>query len=114
MCVRCPQAWSSMPIFEDVEPMLAELRQRGWRLAVLTNCDDGSVCDDAHAFRAPFDLVLTAERIRATSRRRGTSWRFERLTRVDRRDWCTWRTVGTTTSHRHVRWASSMCGWIAT
>jgi FMN phosphatase YigB (HAD superfamily) len=48
----------------DVEPLLAELRARGYRLAVLTNSDD-ELFEAAHrAFRSPFDLFVTAERIR--------------------------------------------------
>ena len=34
------RAWGSMRLFGDVEAMLAELRSKGNRLAVLTNCDD--------------------------------------------------------------------------
>src|SRR5205814_5245051 len=34
-----PEAWGAMRRFDDVESMLAELRLRGWRLGVLTNCD---------------------------------------------------------------------------
>ena len=82
-----PQAWSSMPIFDDVEPMLAELRQRDWRLAVLTNCDEDLFAMTHMRFRAPFDLVLTAERIRGYKPAPWHFLAFERLTHVDRRDW---------------------------
>ena len=33
-------AWTSLRPFDDVEAMLAELRSKGYRLAVLTNCDE--------------------------------------------------------------------------
>jgi 2-haloacid dehalogenase len=82
-----PEAWSSMPIFDDVEPMLAELRQRDWRLAVLTNCDEDLFAMTHMRFGAPFDLVLTAERIRGYKPAPWHFLAFERLTRVDRRDW---------------------------
>jgi 2-haloacid dehalogenase len=82
-----PEAWSSMPLFDDVEPMLAELRDRGWRLAVLTNCDDDLFAITARQFRVPFDLVLTAERIRGYKPAPWHFLAFERLMRVDRRDW---------------------------
>jgi 2-haloacid dehalogenase len=82
-----PEAWASMRIFDDVEPMLAELRQRGWRLAVLTNCDEDLFAMTHMRFRAPFDLVLTAERIRGYKPAPWHFLAFERLTRVDRRDW---------------------------
>ena len=30
--------WHRMPVFDDVRPALTELRQDGWRLAILSNC----------------------------------------------------------------------------
>ena len=85
----CPlaEAWASMPVFDDVEPMLAELRVQGWKLAVLTNCDEDLFALTHLRFRAPFDLVLTAERVRGYKPARWHFLAFERLTRVDRRDW---------------------------
>jgi 2-haloacid dehalogenase len=82
-----PAAWASMRVFADVEPMLGELRQRGWRLAVLTNCDEDLFAMTHMQFRAPFDLVLTAERIRGYKPAAWHFLAFERVTRVDRRDW---------------------------
>lgn len=56
-------AWGDMPVFNDVEPMLQELRDMGCRLAVLTNCDN-DLFQLTHArFRQPFDLVVTAEQV---------------------------------------------------
>ena len=60
---RLPQQWETMPVFDDVEPMLAGLRADGCRLAVLTNCDEDLFAETQRAFRVPFDLVVTAERI---------------------------------------------------
>lgn len=81
------ESWGAMPIFDDVEPMLADLRRDGWRLAVLTNCDDDLFALTHRRFRAPFDLVLTAERVRSY---KPAPWHFrgfEQIARVDRRDW---------------------------
>lgn len=73
--------------FDDVEPLLAELRLRGYRLGVLTNYDD-AVFEAAHrTFRQPFDLFVTAERIRA---RKPDLWHFrafELLAQVRKDDW---------------------------
>jgi 2-haloacid dehalogenase len=52
-----------MPVFGDVEPMLAGLRADGCRLAVLTNCDEDLFAGTRRVFREPFDLVVTAERV---------------------------------------------------
>jgi 2-haloacid dehalogenase len=56
--------WEQLPVFADVEPMLETLRDNGHRLAVLTNCDDDLFARTARLFRAPFDVVVTAERVR--------------------------------------------------
>ena len=89
-----PQAWSSLRVFDDVEAMLAELRAKGWRLAVLTNCDEDLFQVTHRMFRAPFDFVLTAERIRGYKPARWHFRGFERLLRVERCDWvhvaCSW------------------------
>ena len=60
---RLPQQWGAMPVFVDVEPMLASLRADGYRLAVLTNCDEDLFAETQRAFPVPFDLVVTAERV---------------------------------------------------
>ncbi len=59
-----PQRWGTQPVFPDVEPMLAGLRADGCRLAILTNCDKDLFAETQRAFRMPFDLVVTAERVR--------------------------------------------------
>jgi 2-haloacid dehalogenase len=59
------QSWSTMPVFADVEPMLAGLREMGFRLAVLTNCDEDLFAQTHRTFRRPFDVVITAEQVRA-------------------------------------------------
>ena len=74
-------------LFDDVEILLAELRRRGWRLAVLTNCDDDLFEATHRLFRSPFDLFVTAERVRAYKPARWHFRAFELITRVDRRDW---------------------------
>jgi len=82
-----PQAWASMHVFDDVETMLAELRHQGWRLGVLTNCDEDLFEITHRSFRARFDFVLTAERVRGYKPEPWHFRAFERLTRVDRKEW---------------------------
>ena len=79
--------WASMRLFADVEMMLAELRSRGYRLAVLTNCDEDLFWITHRLFTVPFDLVLTAERVRGYKPERWHFSGFERLTRVARTHW---------------------------
>ena len=80
-------AWPSMRLFDDVEPMLEELRATGWRLALLTNCDDDLFALTHGLFRVPFDFILTSERVRGY---KPESWHFrgfERLVGATRRNW---------------------------
>jgi 2-haloacid dehalogenase len=80
--------------FGDVERLLAELRDRGYRLAVLTNCDDDLFETTHRMFRMPFDLFLTAERVRAYKPAPWHFRAFELITGASRRDWvhvaCSW------------------------
>ena len=60
-----PDSWATLPIFDDTEPMLADLRSMGCRLAVLTNCDEALFEETHRSFRQRFDSVVTAERVSA-------------------------------------------------
>ena len=82
-----PRAWASMRLFDDVEAMLTELRLKGWRLAVLTNCDDDLFEITHAAFRAPFDLFVTSERVRAFKPERWHFRAFQLMTGVARQNW---------------------------
>ena len=81
------RSWTTMRLFDDVEPMLAALRSRGYRLAVLTNCDDDLFWSTHRLFKEPFDLALTAERVRGYKPERWHFRGFETLTRVTRPSW---------------------------
>ena len=81
------QSWASMRLFDDVEAMLAELRSKGYRLAVLTNCDEDLFWTTHRLFRTPFDFVLTSERVRGYKPARWHFSGFERLTGVSRSNW---------------------------
>jgi 2-haloacid dehalogenase len=59
------RAWPRMTIFEDAAPALAALAGDGWRLAILTNCDDDLFATTAPNLPAPFDMVVTAEQVRS-------------------------------------------------
>jgi 2-haloacid dehalogenase len=81
------RTWGSMRVSDQVEAMLAELRQKGWRLAVLTNCDDDLFEVTHRTFRSPFDLFVTSERVRAYKPARWPFRAFEIMTGVARQDW---------------------------
>jgi 2-haloacid dehalogenase len=79
--------WASMRLFDDVEVMLAELRANGYRLAVLTNCDEDLFRTTHRLFTAPFDFVLTAERVQGYKPERWHFSGFERLIGVSKSNW---------------------------
>ena len=81
------RSWDSMPMFDDTEPMLAELRRNGWRLGVLTNCDDDLFEITHRSFRAPFDLFVTAERVRGY---KPAPWHFRAFQQLTRVSYCEW------------------------
>lgn len=72
---------------KDVELLLAELRFRGYKLGVLTNCDDAQFEVAHRAFNRPFDLFVTAERIRAHKPDLWHFRAFQLLTQVQRDSW---------------------------
>jgi 2-haloacid dehalogenase len=89
-----PRAWDRLPVFPDVEPALAGLRAEGFKLAVLTNCDDGLFARTQRAFREPFDLVVTAEQVNDYKPSTSHFRRFFRISGVEMADWvhvaCSW------------------------
>jgi 2-haloacid dehalogenase len=88
------QQWASLPLFEDVEEALAALREAGYKLAILTNCDDDLFAQTDRSFRSPFDLVVTAEQVRDYKPSLAHFQRFSELTKVSPNDWvhvaCSW------------------------
>jgi 2-haloacid dehalogenase len=59
-----PSQWSRLPVFGDVEETLSQLRSAGCKLGLLTNCDEDLFAQTQRSFKQPFDLVVTAERVR--------------------------------------------------
>jgi 2-haloacid dehalogenase len=55
--------WTEMPVFDDVGPALGELRDGGWKLAILTNCDDDLIAATQTRIPADFEMVVTAEQV---------------------------------------------------
>jgi len=73
--------------FDDTAAMLAALRAEGYRLAVLTNGDEDLFAVSQAMLGDPFDLVISAERIRGY---KPAPWHFRafaRLARVRPDDW---------------------------
>ena len=84
---QLPDSWSRLPVFGDVEPMLASLRGAGYRLGVLTNCDEDLFESTHRGFLRRFDVVVTAERVRDYKPAPAHFRYFARLTGAERHDW---------------------------
>jgi len=81
------RSWGSLPVFGDVEEMLAGLRALGFRLGVLTNCDE-DLFEQTHLFfRQRFDLVVTAERVRDYKPSLSHFRHFAQLSGAKNNDW---------------------------
>lgn len=72
--------WAEMPIFDDVGPALSALREDGWKLAILTNCDDDLIATTVARMPVPFDLLVTAEQVGSYKPAHGHWQRFAELT----------------------------------
>jgi 2-haloacid dehalogenase len=73
-------AW---PAFPDVAPALAELRRRGWRLAILSNTDPDLLEASMRQTGVPFDIWVTAREAGSYKPAHGHWQRFFALTHAD-------------------------------
>ena len=53
------------PVFPEVPGALGELRERGWRLGVLSNTDPDLLSSSLAAIGVPFDVAITAAEARS-------------------------------------------------
>jgi len=58
-------AWPSMSLFPDVADALSALVSQGWRLAILTNCDDDLFAETSASLPASFEVVVTAQQVQS-------------------------------------------------
>jgi FMN phosphatase YigB (HAD superfamily) len=76
-----------MPIFPDVAEALSTLTSLGWRLAILTNCDEDLFAETSARLPVPFDVVVTAERVRSYKPDLGHFRTFAELTGATPANW---------------------------
>jgi 2-haloacid dehalogenase len=81
------EAWPSMPIFPDVAAALSTLTSLGWRLAILTNCDEDLFAETSARLPVPFDVVVTAERVRSYKPDLGHFRKFAELSGATPANW---------------------------
>jgi 2-haloacid dehalogenase len=79
--------WHELPIFDDVGPALGALRERGWSLAILSNCDDDLLATTLERMPVPFDLTVTAEQVGSYKPDHGHWHAFTERTNGERGRW---------------------------
>jgi len=72
------------PPFSEVPPALAELRERGWQLAILSNTDRDLIAASQRQLGVPFDLAIVAEDVQSYKPAHGHWERFFEATTADR------------------------------
>ena len=60
-----PHSVPEWPPFQEAPQALAELRRRGWNLAILSNIDRGMIVESEKRLGVPIDLIVTAEDVGA-------------------------------------------------
>jgi 2-haloacid dehalogenase len=80
--------WSDLPLYTDVPAVLSDLREAGWKIGILTNCDDNlfaATLASNPALRP--DMVVTAEEVRSYKPELGHFHRFKERSGVSRENW---------------------------
>ena len=75
------------PVFGDTRPALTALRAAGWRLALLTNCDNDIIAETRRRLGVPIDAVVTAEDAGSYKPAPGHFTRFAESLDVPRENW---------------------------
>lgn len=75
------------PVFPEVRTALTGLREAGWNLALLTNCDRDLIALTQRRLPVPLDAVVTAEDAGAYKPAHDHFHRFEQSHRVPRDRW---------------------------
>ena len=81
------RAWPDMTLFEDTDPALRALADDGWKLAILTNCDDDLFATTAPKLPVAFDVVVTAQRVRSYKPDLGHFRTFAEITGARPENW---------------------------
>ena len=72
------------PAFREVPEALAELRRRGWNLAILSNSDRDLIAASQRQLGVPIDVAVVAEEIQSYKPAHAHWERFFELTTADR------------------------------
>jgi 2-haloacid dehalogenase len=80
-------SWDQLPLFPDVHAALDSLRADGWKLGILTNCDDDLFARTHSRFPRQFDRVITAQQARSYKPGPALFELFQQQTGADKPHW---------------------------
>ena len=95
--------------FNEVPGALAELRERGWKLAILSNTDPDLLTSSVQTLGVPFELSITAAEAGSYKPAPG-HWNASASSQATSTRTCTSPPASFTTSRRPPRWACRRCG----
>jgi 2-haloacid dehalogenase len=78
-----PHSLPHWPPFPEAPAALAELRRRGWSLAILSNVDRALIVESEKQLGVPVDLIVTADDVGSYKPAHGHFERFFATTTVD-------------------------------
>jgi 2-haloacid dehalogenase len=79
-----PHSLPEWPPFPEAPEALAELRRRGWSLAILSNVDRALIVESEKRLGVPIDLIVTADDVGSYKPAHGHFERFFEVTTADR------------------------------
>ncbi|MGW5698420.1 HAD family hydrolase [Streptomyces asiaticus] len=79
--------WHRIRAFDDTVEALEELKRQGWKLGILTNCDNDLFEATRDRLGVQIDLVVTAEEVKGYKPSFGHFTEFERRSQAARANW---------------------------
>jgi 2-haloacid dehalogenase len=79
-----PHSLPDWPPFPEAPAALAELRERGWHLGILSNIDRALIVESEKQLGVPFDLIVTADDVGAYKPEHAHFERFFELASADK------------------------------
>jgi 2-haloacid dehalogenase len=81
------RTWVDMPIFPDTEAALNRLHADGWKIAILTNCDNALFAKTEARFPVKIDMLVTSQEVGSYKPSLGHFEEFEKRSDVARDRW---------------------------
>lgn len=80
-------SWAEMPIFPDTKASLDQLHADGWKVAILTNCDNELFAKTEAVFPVALDMVVTSQEVGSYKPALGHFHEFARRSGVAQDRW---------------------------